>query len=217
MFVLRWTITALLLAACGAALAAEGKGANTDISKFMDGRRFISRLDVDVTGDKVTDVVFVAADDKNFQAIVTVVMRLHGKTVDGKGMMEGLEGMDSLQVDLSPLGVPAVAVKNNVLIVEHVVGGSSVRTASTYRYRFNGEEGRMRLIGLDARRESSTAAVQFSWNLLNGLRIVRRGTRDGPASFQYEPEVKSTHKSTPVWMSLTPNPEDILDELVRKK
>ena len=203
MLIRRWVVASLLVAACGGAQAADKAGSNADIANFLDGRRFVSRLDADITGDGVADVIFVSADDKRITSTVTVLLRLHGKTVDGKGKMEGLQGVDSLEVELSPLGTPTVTIKNGVLIVEHLSGGSNVRTAATYRYRFDAEEGRMRLIGLDAKRDSSNLSVQLSWNVLNGARITKRGKN----------ESKSKVRPETLYMSMTPNVEELLDKV----
>ena len=129
----RRLLTLLLLVTSGVVGAADKPGGNADIASFLEGRRFVSRLDADVTGDGVADVVFISADDKKITSTVTVLLRLHGKSVDGKGKMEGLQGVDSLEVELSPLGTPTATIKNVVLIVEHLSGGSNVRTAATYR------------------------------------------------------------------------------------
>jgi hypothetical protein len=91
-----------------------------------------------------------------------------------------------------------------------------VSTAATYRYRLDAEEGRMRLIGLDAERTASTLAVRLSWNVLTGTRLVRWGRRDQQA-FIYDPETRSTSAPEKIYMSSTPNPEDLLDKLVRAR
>ena len=213
----RWLVSLLLLAACGGLQAAAQASSNADIAEFVPGnRRVVSRLNADITGDGVPDTIVVAADDDRFEATVTVLMRRHGKTLTGKGRMEGLAAIDSLQVELSPLGPPTVRVTKDVLIVESLVGGTTVRTATTYRYRFDGEEGRMRLIGLDAERTSTTAGIKLSWNVLTGAHVVRRGNREG-TTIRYGAETRTTAKSTPIYMSLTPNPEELLDRVLSEK
>ena len=207
----------LLLAACGGLQVAEQANSNADIAEFVPGnRRVVSRLNADITGDGVPDTIVVAADGDRFEATVTVLMRQHGKTLTGKGRMEGLAAIDSLQVELSPLGPPTVRVTKDVLIVESLVGGTTVRTAATYRYRFDADEGRMRLIGLDAERTSTTAGIKLSWNVLTGTHIVRRGNREG-TTLRYGPESRTTNKPGAIYMSLTPNPEDLLDRALGEK
>lgn len=198
-----------LLAACAGAPAAEEKSGNADIAPFVpDNRRLVSRLDADISGDGVPDTIFVATGE--FEATVTVLLRLHGKTLDGKGRMSGLEGIDSLQVELTPFGPPKVSVRNGVLVIESLTGGNFVRTAAVYRYRMDGEEGRMRLIGMDVERKSSTHWARLSWNALTGARTIRQAKGDGPP-LAYGPESRSTHKSEPIYMSLTPGPDPLLD------
>ena len=202
----------LLFAACGVHAAER---AHADIAQFVpSGKRVESRLDADITGDGVADAIFVSVNRNDFEAAVTVLMRLHGKPLEGKGTMQGFQSVDSLQLDLSPHGPPKLSVKNGILLVESVIGGNTVQTSTTYRYRFDPEEGRMRLIGLDAERTASTNAIKLSWNVLTGARIVRRGKRD-PAAFVYGPESKSVEKAGKIYMSSTPNPDDLIDKLVR--
>jgi hypothetical protein len=212
-----WSLAAAVLLGCLAAHAAgPAAGADGDLKQFIPaGKRVVSRLDADFTGDGVPDTVLVSAGD-NFDVTVTALTRLQGKSVDGKGRMEGLQAIDSLDLELTPHGPPKVSVKNGVLIVESITGGNSVSTVATYRYRLDAEEGRMRLIGLDAERTSSTIAVRLSWNVLTGTRLVRWGRRD-PQAFTYEPEIRSNSSPEKIHMSSTPNPEDLLDKLVRAR
>ena len=195
--------------------AAERAQTHSDIAQFVPAKqRVATRVDADITGDGVADTIFVTLNEADFEATVTVLMKLHGKPLSGQGRMEGFQSVDSLKLDLTPHGPPTLAVKNNVLVVESVTGGNTVRTAATYRYRFDADEGRMRLIGIDAERTASTNAIKLSWNLLTGVRIVRRGKRD-PAVFIYGPETKSVQKSEKVWMSSGPSADDLIDQLVR--
>jgi hypothetical protein len=205
-----WICFALLAGACSGTHAAERAGENADIARFVpESKHLVSRLNTDISGDGVPDTIIVTAGDS--EATVTVLLRLHGKTVDGKGRIEGLEGIDSLQVELTPLGPPTVSVRNGVLIIESLTGGSFVRTAATYRYRLDGEEGRMRLIGLDAERKSGTHWVKLSWNALTGARTIRQARGDAP-SVRYGPEARATRKTHPIYMSLTPAPDELLDQ-----
>ena len=195
---------AVLLALCAPLHAGEGAAANKDIAAFVAaGYRVVSRLDADVTGDGVSDTAFVSVNEKELESAVTVLLRLQGKTVT-----------DTLKLDLTPWGPPELTVRNGVLIVKSVTGGTSVQTSATYRYRFDGDEGRMRLIGIDAERTAPEAALKLSWNLVTGARLVSRGKRD-PAAFSYGPEAKSVQKSGKVYMSSTPSPDDLIDKLVR--
>jgi hypothetical protein len=208
----RWGCIFLLLAS-GILPAAEPGINLTDIRDAVDkSEKVVSRLDADITSDGAPDIVFVAASDSRYR--VVVLMRLHGKTLDGKGRMKGFQAVDSLEIEVTPHGPPTVAAKKDVLIIQSMTGGATVRTEATYRYRFDADEGRMRLIGLDAERTSSTAGIRMSWNTLNGTRIVQRSKVDSQG-FRFGPETRSAQKAGgPIYMSLTPNPEDLLDKLV---
>lgn len=206
----------LLLAACGGLQASEPAGGNADIAAYLDGRRFVSRLDTDVTGDGIPDTVFAAADDKSFTATVTVLMRMHGKPVVGKGLMEGFQGIDALTVDLSPFGPPTYRVAKGVLIIDSLTGGNFVRTSATYHYRFDAEEGRMRLIGLDAERTSTTFGARVSWNALTGAHVFRSGMREG-TTVRYGPESRTAYQPGTIYMSLTPRPDELIDRALDGK
>lgn len=198
----------LLLAACGCLQAQSG---DKEIDKLLaaNGLRFISRLDADLNGDGFAETVLVASGDKDFSATVTVLFRRPpGRSLTDRRQADEFEGADSVKLELSPLGPPTVKVVNGILLVEHLAGGTIVRTEATYRYRFDSEEGRMRLIGVDAKRTSSTLAVQLSWNALTGARIFRNGD---------EPESKTTFKQGPVWMDLTRSADDLIDEALGEK
>lgn len=206
------TVALLLAAACGGVQASERPVSSADIAEFVpNNRRILSRLDADISGDGVPDTIVVAASE--FEATVTVLLQLQGKAVVGKGPMKGFQGVDSLQLELTPLGPPTVVVRKGVLIIESLTGGNTVRTAATYRYRFDADEGRMRLIGLDAERTSRTFGIKLSWNVLTGARTVRRGKPEGQA-FRYGPESRTKSGSETIYMSLTPNAEELLDKAV---
>ena len=212
-----WICSSLLLAACSGLQAAEPAGGNADIAQFVkEGGRFVSRLNEDVTGDGVADVVIVMANDKRFEATVTVLMRLHGKPVVGTRPMEGLQGVDSLTLDLSPFGPPTLRVVKGVLIIDHLTGGNTVRTVATYRYRFDADEGRMRLIGLDAERTSTTFGAKVSWNAVTGARIFTSGMREGQ-TIRYGPPARTTYKLGTVYMSLEPTPDELIDRALDEK
>jgi len=202
--------TSLLLLACVMPLYDAQADDKEVIANVVQGRKLVARLDADVTGDGVPDVVLVTSDEGRMEFVVSVLRRRNNdKTADGRGTLPpSLDGVDSLQVEMTPLGPPTVKGVKGILVVESLTGGATVRTAATYRYRFDAEEGRMRLLGLDAERKSTTHAIKLSWNLVTGAQIVRRG--DGP-------ELKRTEKSSPIYMSLTPNPEELLDRAAAAK
>jgi hypothetical protein len=213
----RWICSALLLAACGGAQAADRPGGNAEIAQFIkENGRFVSQLDEDVTGDGVPDAIIVMANHPRFEVTVTVLMRLRGKPVAGTRPMEGFQGIDALTLELTPLGPPTVKVVKGVLIIDSITGGNTVRTATTYRYRFDADEGQMRLIGLDAERTSTTFGARLSWNALTGTHLFRSGERDG-AKARYGPESRSVYKLGTVYMSLSPKPDELIDRALAGK
>jgi hypothetical protein len=198
--VIRWLCASLLVAACGTPLA---QSVDKDIVGFVpDDARLVSRLDADVTGDGVADTILVSTSEKDPSATVTVLMRPHGRSLTDRRQTDALAGVDALKLELSPLGPPTVKAVKGILIVEHLVGGAFVRTEATYKYRFNAEEGRMQLIGMDAKRTSSTLTMRLSYNALTGVRIFKNGN---------EPESKRTEKPSPVWMDLTSSADREID------
>ena len=207
----RWILGLLLFVACGSLQAAESAGDIDYLAKYIkENGRFVSRLDGDVTGDSFPDTILVMANDDRFEATVTVFMRFRGDPVTGK--IGDYQGADSLTVELSPYGPPTVRILKGVLIIDHLFGGTTVRTKATYRYRVDAMEGRMRLIGLDAERTSPEMGAKLSWNVLTGLHIFQRGNRDPQGqAYLYGKETRTTSKQPPIYMSLTPNPEDLLD------
>ena len=186
-----------------APFVAQAQPVDKEIAPFVDkNMRLVSRLNADVTGDGVEDAILVAADDKDISATVIVLMRPHGRSLTDRRQTADLQGVDGLKLELSPLGPPTVKVEKGILVVEHLVGGAAVRTEATYKYRFNAEEGRMQLIGMDAKRTSSTLTVRLSYNPLTGVRIFKNGS---------EPESKRTEKPSPVWMDLTSSADREID------
>ena len=90
----------------------------------------------------------------------------------------GHQPVGELELDASPLGPAALSIRNGVLVIEDLTGGTTA-TATTYRYRYDQPHHQMRLIGIDAERYSRTSShdiIKVSWNLLNGDHVVERGT-----------------------------------------
>ena len=198
--------TLVLAAAFTTAGAAERAQSHSDLAQFVPAKqRVLSRVDADINGDGAADAIFVALNEADFEATVVVLKR------EGPGF----KPLDSLKLEVSPHGPPTVAVKNNIVIVEHVFGGNSMQTASTYRYRFDPEQNRMRLIGIDAERTDQSSGIKLSWNLITGARTVRRGKPD-PAVVIYGPETKSVQKADKYWMSTTPVADELVDKLISR-
>ncbi|GAB3385776.1 hypothetical protein [Lysobacter fragariae] len=209
---MRLVACTLLLCASGTVLA----GNNADIAEFVpDGMAVESRLDADLTGDGRPEAIFIATGEET--RVCTVLGRFQVDAAPGQKAYEVLSPIDSLALELSPLGSGSLSAKKGVLMLEDLTGGTTA-TQTTYRFRFDASEDRMRLIGLDTERYSRTnshGSIKLSWNLLNGAHIVQQGDLDesgqGDGAYRYRPEQKTVHKSEKVFMSDTPNPDDLID------
>lgn len=189
---------------------------NADIAEFVtDGTRVQARIDADLTGDSRPDVAFIAVGEES--RMLMVLARVAVDAAPGQKAHEALEPIDSLGLETTPLGSGSLSVKKGVLVLEDLTGGTTA-TAATYRYRFDPNEDRMRLIGLDAERYSRTnshGTIRLSWNLLNGAHVVQVGELDesgkGDGAYRFKPEQKTVQRSEPVYMSQTPAPDDLID------
>lgn len=165
-------------------------------------------LDGDFNGDGEIDTVFIArAEDKRE---LTAMLAYRGE-VD-----LGHQPVGELQLDPYPLGAASLSVRNGVLVIEDLTGGTSA-TAATYRYRYDPKVEKMRLIGLDAKYYSRTNAHSWrevSWNLLTGDQVISEAALNTGAGDQAyaKPVVKKAKRpSRPIHMENTPSPEDVLE------
>ena len=209
-----WVGMGLALALAGAAWAQEPKlepmTERMLLDYLPDDSRVETRLDGDFNGDGLGDTAYVGGNDG--KRLLKVMLGYKdefdlGHTPTGEAELE-----------VGPLGAASLSLKKGVLIVEDLTGDTTA-TATTYRYRYDAQTRRMRLIGLDAQRYSRTNShdsLKFSWNLLTGTRIVQRGrvndSGQGDEAYRYEPERKLASKSAPVYMEETPSPDALLDE-----
>jgi hypothetical protein len=173
--------------------------------------QLVSRLEADLVGNGLPAIVLVASNEDHHELRVLA----RSRALEGDGLATGI--IDSLTLDSSPYGPPTVSVAKRVLVVDHATGGAN-STRATYRYRFDEDADRMRLIGLDLERHVRTVSHDtLSWNLLTGARIVRPGragenSASGEAAFRYGPEQDTKLAVPPVYMAQTPNPDQVLDE-----
>lgn len=164
-----------------------------------------ARLDADVDGDGIADVAFVGGNDEARWLVVAL----------GR---DGAAPMAYRDLD-HPLGPASLSLKKGVLLVEDFTGGTTA-TATTYRYRWDPEARRLRLIGLDAERYSRTNqhdALKISWNLLTGdFELARSILNQRPAgrdnaAYRYTKPERTIRKSNPVYLEDTPYPDDLID------
>ena len=159
------------------------------------------RLDADFNGDGVTDTAYVARIPDEWRQL-GVMIGYSGDTDMGYAPV----GVAFL--DVYPLGRAALSAKKGVLIVEDLSGGTSA-IASTYRYRYDAAENRMRLIGDDVTYYSRTNQhdkVQISTNRLTGQRL-RTVFRLSGEDYEAQPAVRETVPKAQVYMEEAPAPD----------
>lgn len=203
----------LALVACCVAATSPGIAAErvqparmeaADLVSYMpDGADIETRLDGDITGDGLRDLVFVARND---EARVLKVMVAYADEFD-----MGYAPVGEMRMGESPLGAASLSVKKGVLIVEDLDGGTTA-IQSLYRFRFDPTENRMRLIGDDVSLYSRTNAhdaTSISTNRLTGeQRVVRRVV--GEDGYTDQPEQRKQVSKAPVWMEDAPSPAKTL-------
>ena len=169
-----------------------------------DGTKLETRLDADVTGDGMVDVVFVAASE---DVRVLKVMAAYADEFNN-----GHEPIGEAAMETYPLGSASLSVKKGVLLVEDLTGGTTA-IQSVYRYRFDPKVRRMRLIGDDVSLYSRTNAhdsIEISTNRLTGAQIVTRSVV-GEDGYTDQPAQKKKVATRPIYMEDAPTPETTLD------
>lgn len=205
--------TLLLAAACLAAPASSRAGAPPDptvattetLAQQFDGEVEV-RLDADFNADDIDDVAVVLRKEDADKRWLVVALGYRNETDFGQ------DPVDSLAMDPYPLGDATLSAKKGVLVVEDLTGGTSA-VASTYRFRYDPAEHRMRLIGDDVQYYSRTNqhdTVKISTNRLTGLRIRSgaRLTEDG--DYAPLPEIREKVDTAPIYMDAAPDPSDTL-------
>jgi hypothetical protein len=169
------------------------------VAYLPDGARIETRLDADITGDGMPDVVVVAAND---DVRVLKVMMAYSDELNN-----GHEPIGEVAMEIAPLGEASLTAKKGVLLIEDLTGGTTA-IQSLYRYRFDAKARRMRLIGDDVTLYSRTNAhdsTSISTNRLTGVQIVKRSVV-GEGGYTDQPEQKKTIPTRPVYMEDAPLP-----------
>lgn len=177
-----------------------------EVKGMIEPGELETRLDGDLDGDGETDTVFIGRGDDKRELIAMLAYR---------GEVDfGHQPVGVLQLDTYPLGPASLSIRNGVLVIQDLTGGTSAVSA-TYRYRYDPKAEKMRLIGLDAKAYSRTNAHgwrEVSWNLLTGDQIVSEAelnTAGGDQAYA-KPTVKKTKRpSGPIHMEGTPSPDDL--------
>lgn len=169
--------------------------------------RVESRIDGDFNGDGDVDIAAVMRDDDAETRRLVVALGYRDE------FNMGHEPSGEMAMDPYPLGSATLTVtKKGVLVVEDLTGGTSA-ISSTYRFRYDKAEHRMRLIGDDVSYYSRTNnhdQVSISTNRLTGVRLRQVGVLnegDGDEAYRMLPETRETVPTTPVWMENAPSPE----------
>ena len=171
-----------------------------------------TRLDADFNGDGHVDSAAVMRDEEHEVRSLQVAIGY----VDEGGM--GHDPIDGVALEPYALAPASLSVRRNVLIVEELTGGTTA-ISSTYRYRYDPDEHRMRLIGDDVTLYSRTnnhGSLEISTNRLTGQRIRREmklnedPAEGDDAAYLPQPEVRETVDRTPIYMAESPTPAETL-------
>ena len=179
---------------------------------LKDGEEIESRVDGDMNGDGDVDTAWIVRGEDSRSLRVSFAARgEYDLSHDPAG---------SAALDPYPLGPAEMIVSKGVLVVKDLTGGTTA-TAITYRYR--GEKGKMKLIGLDATLYSRTWAhdgARMSWNLLTGDVVATKMTLVGSGeNANYDKSAVKRFKR-PVrayYMEDTPDVEEALDMAMKGK
>lgn len=205
---------AVLPVACllfSAAAFAKGPppATNEELAAYLpDGAEVESRIDADFNGDGMKDIAIVSANDE--VRVLTAFLAY----ADEYNM--GFEPIGQGALDVGPLGSANLRMQKNVLLVEDLTGGTSA-ASSTYRFRFDPAESKLRLIGLDTEYYSRTfqhGSRKLSFNYLTGdavEQVSELGTKEGEALVP-GPEKRSKGKPRKIWLDDIPSPMDLLLE-----
>ncbi len=171
-----------------------------DLAAYLpDGGHIETRLDADLTGDGMRDLAFIAANDD------VRVLKVMVSYVDEFDM--GYDPVGEMRMGDSPLGAAMLSVKNGVLLVEDLDGGTTA-IQSLYRFRFDPKQRRMRLIGDDVNLYSRTNAhgsTAISTNRLTGTRTTTESILQGEGYID-KPAKSSKVSTKPVYMEDAPMP-----------
>lgn len=213
-------ILAIMLAP-GAVHAASTPPAPSSAMSDAEVRRLLApgeeveaRVDGDLNGDGAIDTALVVAkdDDRTLRVFFAARGGAHAKPI--------LAGHSNLQV--APLGAADMSVRNGILVIKDLTGGTTA-TSTTYRFRGETAEPKLRLIGLDATFYSRTFAhdgAEMSWNLLTGDIITSRlkvAASGSDAGYEKVGAKRARRPASILYMEDTPDPEEELSLIMQGK
>ena len=182
-----------------------------DLLAYLGNMRLEARLDADVTGDRIDDVVYVASNGHE---------RAMG-VIDGSGPTAriGARSIGEGSLEPSPQVPVVLEFAEGILTVEDLTGtqGTDSVTLSRYQYRHDPGGNRMRLFTLACEQYSPTlshGSRRLSWNLESGDHVVEHGqvvTLDtGEDVYVYESAQRSNRHTAAVYMEDAPRPSDLV-------
>jgi hypothetical protein len=215
-------LTLLLLLASGPAFADKPAPppplTDQDLNESIDmGEEIESRVFGDINMDGFPDAAYIVFSPDRRELFVL------GSNPGNAELPYSLIGKTELMV--YPLGPADMSISDKgVLTVEDLTGGTSAMQ-SIFKYRWDKEKLRLRLIGLDATYYSRTWAHggwEMSWNLLTHKMITAelelQGEDKDVSERNYEKKFEQTFEwlSNPIWIEDTPDPEMVYIETNKK-
>ena len=176
-------------------------------SRLPAGATIETRLDADITGDGLRDIVVVGRNEEERRLVVLV-----GYSSDTD---MGYRPVGEMAMDISPLGSAELSLKAGVLIVEDLTGGTTA-ISSRYRFRYDEPADRMRLIGDDVTLYSRTythGSVGISTNRLTGVQVTTRSElrgKGGNVRLVESKPVTTRVSRKPLYMEDAPDPAETL-------
>lgn len=180
-------------------LAAPSVAAQNGTVVAADAETVEVAITTDLNGDGVDDhaAIICRSDDERVLSVVT-------------SSYAGRNPAQVLILDPGPLVPATLTIKDNVLLLEELTGGTTA-IASTHRFRWDEKLGAMRLIGLDAMLYSRTFAHDardVSWNVLTGALITRTqrlNRRGGDEAYDKTTTRTSRKQSPPIRLEHAPS------------
>jgi hypothetical protein len=161
----------------------------------------------DFNRDGHADVAYIVRDEDRRELRVATSVVTDGAI--------GEAPLQVLALDSDPLGPAQLTVKDNVLLLQELTGGTTA-VFSTHRFRWDARLAAMRLIGLDATLYSRTFAHDgqaASWNLLTGLLLthtMRLRKDDSDIAYDEVDKRRKRKPSPPLRLEQSPSGDDLL-------
>jgi hypothetical protein len=137
----------------------------------------------------------------------------HRVLAAGRGTPQGFRKIGEAALPPHPLQAAVVAINDRgVLSVEDLVGGATA-IQTTYRFRYDAQSGRVRLVGLDAVHFSRAGlhdVTRVSINYATGERVDQLDKRLDDGTFEPQKARRRKGRSAVLYMENTPDPTTLL-------